>query len=147
MKRYIGFSADDAATLRSLAPLIEPHLRALADRFYEEIPRHPGAEGVFTGPEQVARLKVTLQHWARGLFSGAYDEAYAQERFRIGARHVQIALPQRYVIAAMHVVDQFVRAVFDREIAGAVAREQAHRSLSRILNIDLNLICETYFEG
>ena len=44
MKRYIGFSADDAATLRSLAPLIEPHLRALADRFYEEIPRHPGAE-------------------------------------------------------------------------------------------------------
>ena len=147
MKRYIGFSADDAATLRSLAPLIEPHLRALADRFYEEIPRHPGAEGVFTGPEQVARLKVTLQHWARGLFSGVYDEAYAQERFRIGARHVQIALPQRYVIAAMHVVDQFIRDVFDREIADAVARADAHRSLSRILNIDLNLICETYFEG
>lgn len=148
LKRYIGFSADDAYRLRSLAPLVEPHLPALADRFYEEIPRHLGAAQVFTGgATQVARLKLTLQQWARGLFSGEYGEAYANERFRIGFRHVQIGLPQRYVISATFVVDQFLRDVFDREIADDHERWQAHRSLSRILNLDLNLICETYFEG
>lgn len=148
LKRYIGFSAEDANRLRSLAPLVEPHLPALADRFYEEIPHHPGAERVFTGgATQVARLKLTLEQWARGLFSGVYDETYVNERFRIGFRHVQIGLPQRYVISAMYVVDQFLRDVFDGEIADDEERRQAHRSLSRVLNLDLNLICETYFEG
>lgn len=148
MKRYIGFSPDDAARLRALAPIVEPHLPALAERFYEEIPRHSDAERVFTGgAAQVARLKLTLQEWARGLFSGTYDEAYANERFRVGFRHVQIALPQRYVIAAMHVVEQFLRDILDGEIADDVERRAAHASLSRVLNLDLNLICETYFEG
>ena len=148
MKDYVGFSSVDVTTLRTLASIIEPHLAALADRFYEEIPRHPGAAQVFKGGEtQVARLKFTLQQWARGLFSGVYDEAYAQERFRIGFRHVQIGLPQRYVISAMYVVEQFIREIIEREIFDAEGRRQAHRSLSCVLNLDLNLICETYFEG
>lgn len=148
MKRYIGFTADDAATLASLAPLVEPHLPALADRFYEQIPRHSEAAAVFTGGEaQIARLKLTLQRWARGLFSGVYDDAYAQERFRIGYRHVQIALPQRYVISAMYVVALFLRELLDREIGDDDRRRRSQNSLDRIIILDLGLICETYFEG
>lgn len=148
MKRYAGFSGADAELLASLAPIIEPHLPALADRFYEQIPQHQAARVVFTGGDrQIARLKQTLQQWARGLFSGVYDEAYAQERFRIGHRHVQIGLPQRYAIAAISVVEQFLRDVIDREVHDATRRRLAHESLSRIINLDLNLICETYFEG
>jgi signal transduction histidine kinase/CheY-like chemotaxis protein len=148
MKRYVGFTAEDAARLASLAPIVEPHLPALADRFYEQIPRHPEAAAVFTGGEaQIARLKLTLQHWARSLFWGVYGEAYAQERFRIGYRHVQIALPQRYVISAMHVVARFLGELFDREIRDPDHLRRAHASLERIIILDLGLICETYFEG
>jgi len=148
MKRYIGFTADDAHLLAALAPVVEPYIPALADRFYEQIPRHPEAAAVFTGGEaQIARLKLTLQRWARGLFSGTYDLAYAEERFRIGHRHVQIRLPQRYVIGAMQVVAEFLREILDREITDDEQRRRAHISLSRILILDLDLICETYFEG
>ncbi|MBY0497334.1 MAG: response regulator [Cyanobacteria bacterium] len=148
MKRYVGFTADDAARLASLAPVVEPHLPAMADRFYEQIPRHTEAAAVFTGGEaQIARLKLTLQHWARGLFSGVYGEAYAQERFRIGYRHVQIALPQRYVISAMHIVGRFLGELLDREIRDPDQRHRARGSLERIIILDLGLICETYFEG
>ncbi len=148
MKRYVGFTADDAAMLVSLAPMVEPHLHALADRFYEQIPRHSEAAAVFTGGEaQIARLKLTLRHWARSLFCGVYGDAYAQERFRIGYRHVQIALPQRYVISAMHVVARFLRELFDREIREQDRLRRARGSLDRIIILDLGLICETYFEG
>lgn len=148
MKRYVGFTADDAARLASLAPIVEPHLPAMADRFYEQIPRHPEAVAVFTGGEaQIARLKLTLQHWARGLFSGVYDNAYAQERFRIGFRHVQIGLPQRYVISAMHIVGRFLSELLEREIRDPDQRHRARGSLERIIILDLGLICETYFEG
>ena len=148
MRRYIGFTADDAAMLASLAPVVEPYIPALADRFYAQIPQHPEAAAVFTGGEaQIARLKLTLQRWARGLFSGTYDRAYAEERFRVGYRHVQIRLPQRYVIGAMQVVAEFLREVLEREIVDEGRRSRALASLSRILILDLNLICETYFEG
>src|SRR5262249_2528439 len=99
------------------------------------------------GEAQIARLRLTLQHWARGLFAGVYDNAYANERFRIGYRHVQIGLPQRYVISAMHVVSHFLRGVLDREIDDVDRRRQALDSLDRIIILDLALICETYFEG
>jgi signal transduction histidine kinase len=148
MKRYVGFTADDAAMLASLASVVEPHLPQLADRFYEQIPSHSEAAAVFTGGEaQIARLKLTLQRWARGLFSGVYDDAYAQERFRIGYRHVQIRLAQRYVIAAMHGVALFLRELLDREIGDDDRRRRAHNSLDRIIVLDLGLICEAYFEG
>ena len=148
MKRYIGFTADDAQLLAELASVVEPFVPALAERFYQQIPRHPEAAAVFTGGEaQIARLKLTLQRWARGLFSGTYDLAYAEERFRIGHRHVQIRLPQRYVIGAMQVVAEFLREILDREVADDEQRRRAHISLSRIMILDLNLICETYFEG
>ena len=148
MKRYTGFTADDAHVLAALAPLLEPYIPALADRFYEQIPRHPEASAVFTGGEaQIARLKLTLQRWARGLFSGTYDLAYAEERFRIGYRHVQIRLPQRYVIGAMQVVTEFLRQILDHELTDEEHRRRAHVSVSRILLLDLNLMCETYFEG
>lgn len=148
MKHYIGFTPDDGRRLLTLAPMIEPHLGAMADRFYDEIPQYPDAAQVFTGgAAQIAHLKTMLRHWGRGLFSGVYDDAYAAERFQIGLRHVQIGLPQRYVIASMAIIERFIREVFDQEISNAIERRQAHRSFSRIVNLDLNLICETYFEG
>ena len=140
MKRYIGFTTEDTQTLAALAPLIQPHLPALADRFYEQIPRHSEAAIVFTGGDaQIARLKGTLQAWAHGLFSGVYDEAYAQERFRVGYRHVQIGLPQRYVIAAMHVVSRFLHEVLHHQIPDDEQRHRAGVSLDRILILDLGL--------
>ena len=148
MKRYIGLTAEDATTLASLAPVVEPYLPAMADAFYEQIPRHSEAAAVFTGGEaQIARLKLTLQRWARGLFSGVYDEAYAQERFRIGYRHVQIGLAQRYVLAAMHVVRRFLHDVVDREIHDVDQRRRAQDSLDLVMRLDLILISEAYVEG
>ena len=78
-------------------PALEPHLTAMADRFYDQTARHLEAGKVFSGgEEQIARLKQTLMAWARGLLAGNYDENYATGRYRIGAQHVAVGLPQRY---------------------------------------------------
>lgn len=115
--------------------------------FTRRSPAHPEAAAVFAGgAAQIARLKLTLQRWARGLVSGVYDAAYADERLQIGVRHVQIGLPQRYVVGAMYVVEDFLRGVIDAEVSES-DRSTLKVSLSRIINIDLNLICETYFAG
>ena len=148
MKRFLGLGAEDARLLRQLGPRMEKYLPELAERFYSQIPHHPNAFRVFTGgQEQIARLKDTLQTWARGLFRGEYDEEYAEERYRIGYHHVRIGLEQKYVISAMGIVRSFLSECLLLEFPASDERLKYSHSLSRILDLDLNLMCESYMHA
>ncbi len=148
MKRYVGFSDEDAHLLRTLGPHMEKYFPELAERFYSQIPHHPNAFRVFAGgPTQIDRLKQTLQHWARGLFAGVYDQAYAEDRFQIGYRHVRIGLEQKYVISAMGIVRAFLSECLLLEFPSSDTRLRYARSVNKMLDLDLNLMCESYMHA
>lgn len=148
MKRYVGFSEEDASLLRQMAPRMEKYLPGMAEEFYSHIPSHPGAFQVFTGGEtQILRLKRTLQEWARGLFTGVYDDAYAAQRYEIGKRHVRIGLEQKYVISAMATVRAYFSQCLLLEYPAGDVRLRFTGSLGKILDIDLNLMCESYMQA
>ncbi len=148
MKRYVGFTEEDARYLQSAYPLMESYYAPMAERFYDQITNHPAAEKVFTGgTEQIERLKGTLQTWARRAFQGPYDEEYASERYKIGVRHVQIGLPQRYMISAMGVVRVNLQESLAKVLIAEPQRLAATRlALDKLLNLDLNMMCESYFQ-
>jgi signal transduction histidine kinase len=148
MKRYLGFSPNDIALLQALGTRLAKHFPELSERFYSQIPHHPNAFRVFTGGDaQIARLKKTLQHWASGLFAGVYDEHYAEDRYQIGYRHVRIGLEQKYVISAMGIVRAFLSECLTSEFPASDERSRYSRALSKILDLDLNLMCESYFHA
>lgn len=148
MKHYLGFTEGDAVLLRQLGPRMEKYLPEMAERFYSQIPHHPNAFRVFTGGEaQIARLKQTLQHWARGLFSGVYDERYADDRYQIGHRHVRVGLEQKYVISAMGIVRAHFSDCLLLEFPASDERLRFAYSLGKILDLDLNLMCESYMHA
>jgi signal transduction histidine kinase/CheY-like chemotaxis protein len=144
-RSYIGFQPADAERLAAVGPALQPHFPAMADLFYRKIAEHPNAARIFSGPEQLERLRGTLQNWARRLFSGRYDLAYAEDRMAIGRRHVAAGVPQRYVISAMNVVRTFLLEAIDRVEPDLQQAAFTKRSLNKILDFDLNLICESYF--
>ena len=148
MKRYLHFQEEDAQLLKKLGPRMDRHIPEMAERFYAQIPHHPGASHVFTGGEaQVNRLKLTLQAWGRGLFNGKYDKEYAEERFQIGFRHVRIGLEQKYVISAMGVVRLFLLDRLFQEFPDREERQAYSQALSKMLDLDLNLMCDSYFHA
>jgi signal transduction histidine kinase len=148
MKRYLHFQENDANLLRNLGERMERHLPEMSERFYAQIPHHPGASRVFTGgEEQVSRLKKTLRVWGRGLFKGRYDEQYAADRYLIGFRHVRIGLDQKYVISAMGVVRAFLLDKLFEEFPAREERLAYSLALSKILDLDLNLMCDSYFHA
>jgi len=148
MKRYLGMTAEDITLLRQLGPRLERYFPEMAERFYSQIPHHPNAFKVFTGGQaQIARLKSTLQDWARGVFGGVYDEEYARERFQIGYRHVRIGLEQKYVISAMGIVRAFLHDCLLVEVPTADERRRFAGALHKILTLDLNLMCESYMHA
>ena len=148
MERYLHLLDKDAAVLKLLGPRMEMYLQEMAERFYAQIPYHPDASRVFTGGEpQVQRLKSTLQVWGRGLFSGVYDERYAEDRYRIGFRHVGIGLDQKYVISALGVVRSFLMEKLSEEFPDRERGLVYSQALGKILDLDLNLMCDSYFRA
>jgi len=134
--------------LKHLGPRMEHYLPEMAEEFYAQIPHHPGASRVFTGGnEQVQRLKMTLQAWGRRLFNGVYDEHYAEDRYQIGVRHVRIGLDQKYVISAMGVVRSFLMERLFDEFPAREERLAFSQALSKMLDLDLNLMCDSYFRA
>ncbi len=147
LKRYVDFSAADEARLRAIGPRAAPHIPRIADDFYAHILDHPGARLAITGGDaQVERLKVTLQRWMEGLFTGPWDHDYYELRARIGRRHVAINLPQQYMFSAVNVIrGHMIDVVLDTAASPDEARAEV-RSLNRLLDMELAVMLHTYRE-
>ncbi|MDQ3031186.1 MAG: protoglobin domain-containing protein [Myxococcota bacterium] len=142
MKRYVGFADDDARALRELAPIAAPHFREIAEEFYEQVRQHEDAHAVFRDEAQIERLKVTLVRWMGTLCAGPHDEAYFEERAKIGRMHVRIGLPQRYMFTAMALIRVALERYADRTSDAGRTRE----ALNRIIDLELAIMLETYRE-
>jgi signal transduction histidine kinase len=146
LQRYVGWTDEDARRVAAVAEVIESHLPALVDDFYDEISRHPEARQVITGGEsQVSRLKQTLIRWLQELFSGNYDADYVARRWKVGYRHVEIGLNQVYTNAALARLRRGMGATLET----CLRQEPDHlaavlRSLNMLIDLDLALIEDAY---
>jgi PAS domain S-box-containing protein len=142
LKRYVRFTEEDSKLLAALRPHAEPHFERIAREFYERAREHEDAQAVFTGEEQVHRLRRTLVAWMSRLLSGPHDEAFFEETAKIGRVHVRVGLPQRYMFTAM--------ALIRRELCKIAAAAMKSRSmevasaLDRALDLELAVMLETY---
>ncbi len=78
------------------------------------------------------------------LCQGPHDESYYAERAKIGRIHVQIGLPQRYMFTAMALIRAALGEIADGLPTESVAGIRI--SLSRILDLELAIMLETYRE-
>lgn len=143
MKSYVGFDADDAAHLRQLATSVSSRLGEVVDRFYGEILQQPGARRVLTGDaEQLDRLRQSLRVWLETMFSGRYDAQYARVRSRVGQTHVQVALPQHYMFAAIEIIwQELVRIITELDLRDKPAKLAA---VHKLLTIETALMLDSY---
>lgn len=147
LKRYVGFSDEDAAALREAAPTVRPHFARLAQIFFDRTRAHESAHAAFADEDQIARLQAALVATMERVFSGPYDDAYFERTAESGQMLAQLELPQRFVIASMSAVRlELERIVLGKEaISGNLAN--ATRTLSavhRALDLELTGMLEAY---
>ena len=146
LQAYVGWADEDMKRVRSIAPIVTPHLDPLIDDFYAEIQRHPQALKVITGgDEQIERLKGTLREWLAELLAAKCDRAYMLRRWRIGWRHVEIGLAQVYTNAAMsRLRTGLTRIVFESSGLETEQLSLTVASLNKLLDLDLAIIEDAY---
>ncbi len=146
LQAYVGWTEEDVERVVALAPMIESHLPALIDDFYDAIVRHPNASKVLTGgQDQIDRLKGTLIQWVRDLFTGKYDSDYVERRWRVGWRHVEIGLDQVYTNVALSRLRTGLGRVLQRDWQRSPdSLMEAIHSLDKLLDLDLAIIEDAY---
>jgi signal transduction histidine kinase len=146
LQQYVGWTAEDAGRIQSVARVLEPQLGPLIDDFYAEIERHPEARKVITGGQaQIERLKGTLRGWLQELLAGPYDLAYVTRRWRVGWRHVEIGLDQVYTNVALSRLRRGLHRALDDHWQGEAGESLAvRRSLNTLLDLDLAIIEDAY---
>jgi PAS domain S-box-containing protein len=146
LKRYVRFEASDEASLRGFQATAAARLDPIVDEFYERVVEHKDALRVFESAEQIARHQGFLRDWLQGLFEGPWDEKYYERRARIGRVHVQIALPQRYMFAAMSVVRVALAQLVERECRQP-ERAAVLGAIHKLLDLELAIMIESYREA
>ncbi len=143
LKSYVRFGEADARRLAALAPVVEPHLPRIVERFYQTVMEHAGTRQVLAGgQQQVERLRAHLSHWLRSLFGGRYDDEFVRQHDAIGRTHVRIGLPQRYLLTALEVIWQELSRVIRESDVPEPA--PALEALHKLLMLEAALMLESY---
>ncbi len=143
LKRYVGFGAQDESLLAELRPHVEHGFRLVADEFYDRTREHEAAHAVFSGEEQIDRLKQSLVQWMERIFTGPYDDAYYERTSTIGHVHVRVGLPHRYMFTAMSIVR--LRLSELARSSNAALRPAHFDALHRVLDLELVVMVDRYF--
>jgi signal transduction histidine kinase len=143
MKNYVGFSEADEVRLCAFAKILVDHRDECVDDFYTTAMSSPGSAAVLADDAQVQRLKRTMKVWMLELLTGPWDEAYYERRRKIGVRHVEVKLPDRYMYTAMSVMRRSMTTVAvakvpKDELVGLLG------SLERVTTLDLAIMTGTY---
>ena len=145
LQQYVGWTAEDARRVQSVATLLEPRLPAMIDDFYAEIERHPDARKVITGGQpQINRLKGTLVQWLRELLAGPYESDYVARRWKVGWRHVEIGLDQVYTNVALSRLRKGLLLALDEWTGELHDLQTIRRSLNTLMDLDLAIIEDAY---
>jgi PAS domain S-box-containing protein len=146
MQRYVGWTSEDADRAAALGPLVSPHADELIADFYAEIRRHPESARVITGGSaQVAHLAGLLGKWLKELLAGNYDESYIARRWRVGYRHVEIGLEQRFVSMALaRLRSGIVRSIHAEWRGQRDDLAEAMQSLHKLLDLEHALVQDAY---
>jgi hypothetical protein len=99
----MGLSSEETALLGALHAQAQAQAPKMTETFYERLFAHEHTKAYFEG-KSMERLHGMIGDWFIALFSGTYDEAYAEHRLTIGAIHVKIGLPVRYPLAMLDVI-------------------------------------------
>jgi len=144
IKKFVGFSDEDAKALKELKPWVEEHGPKITDIFYETIQATPAVAKFVEG--RVDHLKTTHIKWMVELVSGEYGDEYFQSRWRIGEAHVRIGLDPIWVDGTMSLIRgqallKLAQTAEDKERLAA-----ATGSLIKACDLDLAIINLAYAE-
>jgi hypothetical protein len=144
LKVRTGLQEHHCRCLQALGPTMRPLAQEVALAFYDYLGRDEAMQRLLWAvPGRVERLYGAFAAWYGELFSGCYDAAYAERRFRIGLVHARLGVAPRYMIPAMGVVQELSLNHLT-EVLKPLQVIEAVEAFEKIIAIEIALLEESY---
>lgn len=147
IKRHYNFFERDEKNLIRIAPIMTRYTDEFPIKFYEHIKDFEETPRFLKDEEIIKKHQNALKGWFTNLFSGYYEESYLLGLEKIGRAHVKIGLSPHYVNAAMNFVRIFCLDILRKEIKETSERREVANSVSKIIDINLDIITSSFVEG
>jgi PAS domain S-box-containing protein len=143
--KFLSLTEADAALLRELRPLVETHSLAIEDAFYEHLLAFPETAQLLADHTTVERLKRLQRAYLLRITEGVFDEAYFEDRLRIGKTHERVGLSPKWYLCAYNRYFVLLAPLIHRHFAADRAKaEAALVALEKAFMLDASLALEAY---
>lgn len=142
----LSMTEDDLKVLHSLEPIVTPHADELVDVFYDAVLTIPELQHVISEHTTVERLKSVLKPHILDMFKGTINPAFIERRLRIAKVHYKINLEPSWYLASFQQIQDFLISTIMDEIERPEDWKPAIRAVTRILNLEQQLVLEAYEE-
>lgn len=139
-KEQIGIDAADLAELAPFRHFFTERKEEFGDYFYNVFWGIPATRTILEGEKTRGVLRKTWSLWFETFFSADFDDTFLSWLWKIGVRHVEVNLDQRFSNLGFAVIRQFCHGIVFKELP----LQQRGRVLSIIDKLlDLCVLVET----
>ncbi len=141
---YTGITENDLLLLKEARPAFLSIVDEVVDRFYDQIETEPELVELIAKVSNRDRLKESQKVYWMSLTEGTIDDAYIENRIRIGGVHSKIGLTTNWYLGTYLTYLEIAADVFQR-----IEPKKWQRivlSLTKMFNLDSQFVLEAYHE-
>ncbi|MFC4102939.1 protoglobin domain-containing protein [Paenibacillus xanthanilyticus] len=139
---FTGITEDDVQLLGSQKELFASVVKEVVDRFYDRIGRESELNAIIKKFSTIDRLKETMRIYWMSITEGKIDEAFIENRVRIGLVHSKIGLNTDWYLGAYAIYMDIAVQVLQRTVPDNWQR--IYHSLTKVFSFDSQLVLEAY---
>jgi len=145
-KALVQLAPADVRQLKASRPIVEAHVEDIVERFYAHQASVSEMAPFIADCQTLHRLKASMRDYVVGLFSGVYNQAYVDNRLRIGMVHKRIGVSPELYLSGMRLLGALLLSLIE-ETSGQEEARTRSQALSKLLYFDLGLVFDTYINS
>jgi rsbT co-antagonist protein RsbR len=139
-----ALSDADLSDIRDVGNSVTPMIDAMLDRFYDWMGKYPEMMAYFRDESALMHVKTMQKKYWQMFFEAKIDEAYINDRHRIGAIHAQVNLPVMIYFAGINSLYPILR---DHSVCMAKTlrgEDISGDATIKLLHLDAALVCSSF---
>lgn len=142
----LDLNEKDFALAQALKPYVEVDNKEIIDGFYQNLYCNQDLIDIIEKNSSLDRLKRTLRRHILEMFSGEINEAFIKKRKKIAQIHLRIGLTQKWYIASFEKMSDGLVSMIIRNFKNEQDRLAAIKLVSKLLNLEQQIVLEAYDE-
>ncbi|HWG91190.1 MAG TPA: protoglobin domain-containing protein [Candidatus Thermoplasmatota archaeon] len=144
-KEWLEITPQDEERIRSLHTLAHEYADEVIDDLYRHFLTFPEVADFFKETSVLDHVKAMQRDYFVRLTGGNYDDAYVEERLKIGAVHERVGVDVKWYLGAYNHYIRFVGAkIFESMEDRPEEALATYFALQKLIYLDIGLAIDTY---